>query len=115
MLRFLWDLITTLIFRPGWTFPEFIIRPARLLYEDGLVMSTAFVGRQGVGKTFALANELLEQIKRHPEQPFFVFDWSGGLINTLLLLALSDARRDEIRPRLVFDAMGGREINGEAF
>ena len=115
MLRFHWNLITSLIFRPGWTFPEFVIRPARLLHDDGLVMSTAFVGRQGVGKTFALANELLEQIKRHPEQPFFVFDWSGGLINTLLLLALSDARRDEIRPRLVFDAMGGREINGEAF
>lgn len=115
MFRFIWDLITNLLFRSGWRFPEFILRPTRLLHEEGLVMSTAFVGRQGVGKTFALANELLEQIKGHPEQPFFVFDWSGGLINTLLLLALSDARYHEIRKRLVFDAMGGREINGEAF
>ena len=115
MLRFILNLITNLMFRRGWRFPEFIIRPARLLHEEGLVMSTTFVGRQGVGKTFALAMELLEQIKGHPEQPFFVFDWSGGLINTLLLLTLSDDRRDEIRQRLVFDAMGGREINGEVF
>jgi len=78
-------------------------------------MSTAFVGRQGVGKTFALANELLEQIKYHPEQPFFIFDWSVGLINTLLMLVLSDAKREEIQPRLVFDAMGGRVIDGEEY
>ena len=78
MLRFIWDLIKSLIFRSGWRFPEFIIRPTRLLHEDGLVMSTAFVGRQGVGKTFTLANELLEQIKGHPEQPFFIFDCAVG-------------------------------------
>ena len=70
---------------------------------------------QGVGKTFALANELLEQIKAQPEQPFFIFDWSGGLIDTLLMLALSDSKREEIRPRLIYDAMGGREINGNTY
>src|SRR3990172_5684539 len=115
MLRFLWNLITSLILRNGWTLPEFIIRPRRFLYEPGLVMSTAFVGRQGVGKTFALALELLEQIRSHPEQPFFVFDWSGGLINVLLLLIQSDETREAIVPRLVYDAMGGRSINGQAY
>jgi len=115
MLRFIWNLITRLLFRRGWKFPEFLIRPARLLHENGLVMSTAFVGRQGVGKTFALATELLEQIKNHPEQSFFIFDWSVGLINTLLMLILSDARRNEILPRLILDVMGGREINGEVY
>ncbi len=115
MIRFLWELFRSLFFRSSWRLPEFVIRPVRLLHEEGLVMSTAFVGRQGVGKTFALANELLEQIKRHPEQPFFIFDWSGGLINTILMLVLSDPKGDEIQQRLVFDAMGGRDINGEAY
>jgi len=95
--------------------PEFVIRPRRLLHEAGLVMSSVFIGRQGVGKTFALAQEILEHIKANPNQPFFIFDWSGGLINTLYLLILSDPKRDEIMPRLVYDAMGGRTINGQAY
>ena len=78
-------------------------------------MSTVFAGRQGVGKTFTLATELLEQIKNHPEQPFFIFDWSGGLINTLFQLILSDPRRDEIVGRLVYDGMGGREVDGRSY
>lgn len=115
MIRLFWDIIKSLFFRSGWKLPEFVIWPTRLLYEEGLVMSTAFIGRQGVGKTFALANELLEQIKHNKEQSFFIFDWSGGLINTLFMLALSDAKRDEIIPRLIYDEMGGRNINGEAY
>jgi len=78
-------------------------------------MSTAFVGRQGVGKTFALAQELLEQIKANPDQPFFIFDWSGGLINTLFQLILSDPKREEIERRLIYDAMGGRVIDSHAY
>ncbi len=115
MIRFLLNLIAGLFFRNPWRLPEFVVRPIRLLHERGLVMSTAFVGRQGSGKTFALAMELLEQIKANPEQPFFIFDWSGGLINTLFQLILSDPKRDEIVPRLVYDAMGGRTINGQAY
>jgi hypothetical protein len=71
MIRFILNLIA-LLFERGWTFPQFIIRPARLLFEAGFVMSTVFVGRQGVGKTFALALEFLEQIKANPDQPFFL-------------------------------------------
>jgi hypothetical protein len=115
MIRFLWELFKSLFFRSRWRLPEFVFRPGRLLHEQGLVMSTAFVGRPGAGKTVALANELLVQIKHHPEQSFFIFDWSGGLINTLLMLALSDEKRDEIIPRLIYDAMGGREIDGEVY
>ena len=88
MIRFLLNLIIRLLFRNGWRIPEFVVRPARLLYQAGLVMSSVFVGRQGSGKTFALAVELLNQIKAHPEQSFFIFDWSGGLINVLFLLIL---------------------------
>jgi len=115
MIRFLLNLIAGLFFRIPWRIPEFVIRPARLLHEAGLVMSSVFVGRQGSGKTFALASELLEQIKANPDQPFFIFDWSGGLINTLFRLILSDPRREEIERRLVYDAMGGRTINGQAY
>src|SRR3990172_6840480 len=115
MFSFLLDLIASLILRGGWMMPEFVIRPRRFLYEPGLVMSTVFVGRQGVGKTFSMALELLEQIKAHPEQSFFVFDWSGGLINVLLLLIHSDTMKDGIEPRLVYDAMGGRSINDQVY
>src|SRR5215207_6624418 len=115
MIRFLLNLIARLFFRINWRMPEFVIRPQRLLHEAGLVMSSVFVGRQGVGKTFALAQELLEHIKANPNQPFFIFDWSGGLINTLFQLVLSDPKSDEIMPRLVYDAMGGRTINGQFY
>jgi hypothetical protein len=115
MIRFLLNLIARFFFRTTWRLPEFVVRPHRLLHEAGLVMSTVFLGRQGVGKTFALAQELLEQIKANPDQPFFIFDWSGGLINTLYLLMLSDPKRDELLPRLVYDAMGGRTINDESY
>lgn len=115
MIRFLLNLIARLFFRPNWRMPEFVIRPHRLLHEAGLVMSSVFVGRQGVGKTFALAQEILEHTKANPNQPFFIFDWSGGLINTLFQLILSDPKKDEIMPRLVYDAMGGRSINGKSY
>lgn len=115
MIRQLITFIIRFFFGPHWRFPQFVVRPPRLLHEKGLVMSTAFVGRQGVGKTYALAVELLEQMKAHPEQPFFIFDWSGGLISVLMLLILSDLKRDELLPRLVYDAMGGRTINGKAY
>jgi len=115
MIRLILRLIAKLFFKARLGFPEFVVQPGRLLYEPGLVMSSVFVGRQGVGKTFALATELLEQIKAHPEQPFFIFDWSGGLINTLFQLVLSDPKREEIAGRLIYDAMGGREIDGQPF
>jgi len=115
MIRLIWELITKLFFRTRWRIPEFVARPSRLLHESGLVMSSVFVGRQGVGKTFALATELLEQIKAHPEQPFFIFDWSGGLINTLFQLVLSDPEREKIAGRLIFDPMGGRTIEGQPY
>lgn len=92
-----------------------MVRPARLLYEKALVLSTVFVGRSGVGKTYTLAKELLELMKAHPEQAFIVFDWSGGLITILMLLILSDPDRSKLLRRLVYDAMGGRTINGNAY
>src|SRR5215211_6529012 len=101
MIRFLLNLFARIFFNHNWRIPEYILRPVRLLYEAGLVMSTAFIGRPGAGKTFALAQELLAQMKAHPKQSFFIFDWSGGLINTLYLLILSDPQREELEARLV--------------
>jgi hypothetical protein len=68
-----------------------------------------------VGKTYALAVELLELMKAHPEQPFIIWDWSGGLITILMRLILSDPKRDELLARLVYDAMGGRQIHGKSY
>jgi hypothetical protein len=115
MIRLFFSFITRLFFGPHWRFPQFIVAPARLLYEAALALSNVFLGRQGVAKTFTVAQELLEQMKAHPEQPFFIFDWSGGLIITLFLLILSDPKRDELLPRLIYDDMGGRTINGEPY
>lgn len=115
MITSFWNFLLRLFFRTNWRFPEFVVRPARLLHEGGLVLSSAFLGRPGAGKTFALAQELLEQMKAHPEQSFFIFDWSGRVINTLFQLIISDPQRDEIERRLVFDAMGGRTIKGHEY
>src|ERR1043165_987623 len=54
-------------------------------------------------------------MKAHPEQAFVIFDWSGGLITILMLLILSDPEREKLLPRLVYDAMGGRRINGRTY
>src|SRR5688500_10971563 len=110
MIRFLWNLFASLLFGRNQRVPKFVARPARLLHEKGLVLSTALIGRPGVGKTYALAVELIALMEAHPEQSFFVFDWSGGLITILLLLVLSSPNRWHLLPRIVYDAMGGRKI-----
>jgi hypothetical protein len=115
MIRLFFSFITRFFFGPHWRFPQFIVQPARLLYEKALVLSTVFVGRSGVGKTYAMAVELLELMKAHPEQAFIIFDWSGGLIVILMLLILSDRDSWKLLPRLVYDAMGGRIINGRSY
>src|SRR5688500_8289102 len=115
MINQLFTFIIRFFFGPHWRFPQFVVRPARLLHEKGLIMATAFVGRQGVGKTYALAVELLEQMKAQPEQAFVILDWSGGLITILLLLILSDPESGKLLPRVVYDAMGGRKINGQIY
>src|SRR5688572_5003010 len=115
MIRQLFTFIIRFFFGPHWRFPQFVVAPARLLYEAALALSNVYVGRQGSAKTFTVAQELLVQMKAHPEQPFFIFDWSGGLIITLFLLILSDPKRNELLPRLIYDDMGGRTINGEPY
>lgn len=59
MIRLILSLIAKLFFKARMGFPEFVVQPGRLLYEPGLVMSSVFVGRQGVGKTFALVGTRL--------------------------------------------------------
>jgi hypothetical protein len=115
MIRFLLNLLARLFFGTHWRLPEFLVRPARLLYEKALVLSQVFLGRSGVGKTWTLVAEVLELIKAHPEQAFIIFDWSGGLITILLLMILSDPKRDELLRRLVYDPMGGRTIKGQPY
>jgi hypothetical protein len=115
MIRLLFNFIVKLFFGTHWSFPQFVVRPTRLLYDKGLTMATAIVGRQGIGKTWALAVELWQLMKAYPEQSFIIFDWSGGLIFFLMLLILSDPESWKLLPRLVFDGMGGRKINGKTY
>jgi hypothetical protein len=115
MIKVIFTFLAKLLFGPHWRMPQFVVRPARLLYERALALSTVFVGRSGVGKTYALAKELLELMKAHPEQCFVVLDWKGELTTTLKLLILSDPESPKLLPRLVYDAMGGRIINGKSY
>lgn len=115
MIRLFLAIIARLFFGTHWRLPEFVVRPTRLLYEKGLAMATAIVGRQGIGKTYALAVELKQLMMDHPEQAFIIFDWSGGLIVILMLLILSDPESWKLLPRLVYDAMGGRKIQGQTY
>src|SRR6266540_2079889 len=54
MIRFILNMIARFFFGAHWSLPEFVVRPARLLYEKALVLSQVFVGRSGVGKTYAM-------------------------------------------------------------
>jgi hypothetical protein len=115
MIRQLFTFIFRFFFGPHWRFPQFLVQPARLLHEKGLTLATAIVGRQGIGKTYALAVEIIELMLAHPEQAFVIFDWSGGLIFILMLLILSDPKKWVLLPRLVYDPLAGRKINGQTY
>lgn len=81
------------------------------LFDKGLTMGTLVIGRQGTGKTSALARHAVDYFLSHPDEAIFVLDWSGSITNDILTLILQQPKeaREKAVKRLVYDELGNRE------
>jgi hypothetical protein len=79
------------------------------LPSEGLTMGTLIIGRQGTGKTTALARHLVDYFKQFPNRAIFVLDWSGAISDSILKLVLSDPNKDALLSRIVYDELGHPE------
>lgn len=81
------------------------------LLPDGLTMGTLYIGKQGSGKTTALARHLVDYFKSFPRRAVFVLDPSGSLTDDILAIILSEPKdiRDRLIKRLVYDELGHPE------
>lgn len=81
------------------------------LSDAGLTMGSLYIGRQGSGKTSALARHLVEYFDAHPQEAIFVLDWSGDLSNKILaqFCQRSYGERQKVAHRLVYDEPGHPE------
>lgn len=73
------------------------------LFDAGLTMGTLYIGKQGTGKTTALARHLVDYFKRYPDRAIFILDWSGSLTDSILAMLLDDK---ENLKRVVYDQLG---------
>lgn len=76
------------------------------LPAEGLTMGTLIIGRQGTGKTTALARHLVEYFKYFPTRAIFVLDWSGAISDSILKLVLMENKKDDLLKRIVYDELG---------
>lgn len=78
-----------------------------------MTKANAVVGAQGTGKTFAVAQEVWEMIKDHPDYSFVIYEWGSMMMDTLLAMALSDPSGKSQLKRFIFDPIAGRKIRHE--
>lgn len=76
------------------------------LFDAGLTMGTLYIGKQGTGKTTALARHLVDYFKRYPDRAMFILDWSGGLTDSVIAMLKNDP---ESLKRVVYDQLGNTE------
>src|ERR1043165_3227944 len=76
------------------------------LFTEGLTMGTLYIGRQGTGKTTALARHLVDYFKAFPDRAIFVLDWSGSITDGILSLVSQD---NLFLKRIIYDEMGHPE------
>ena len=76
------------------------------LFIEGLTMGTLYIGRQGTGKTTALARHLVDYFKAFPDRAIFVLDWSGSITDGILSLVSQD---NLLVKRIIYDEMGHPE------
>jgi hypothetical protein len=76
------------------------------LFDAGLTMGTLYIGKQGTGKTTALARHLVEYFKRYPDRAIFVLDWSGSITDAVLAMLIDDK---ESLKRVIYDELGNPE------
>lgn len=72
-------------------------------------MGTLFIGKQGTGKTTALARHLVEYFKAFPDRAVFVLDWSGSITDTILTMILGEPNRSTYIKRIIYDQLGNEE------
>lgn len=77
--------------------------------SEGLTMGTLIIGRQGTGKTTALARHLVEYFKLNQNRAIFVLDWSGAITDSILKLVLAEPKKHELLRRIVYDELGHPE------
>lgn len=79
------------------------------LFHEGLTMGTLFIGKQGTGKTTALARHLVEYFKAFPDRAVFVLDWSGSITDSILTMILGEPLRSTYLKRVIYDQLGNEE------
>jgi hypothetical protein len=72
-------------------------------------MGTLYIGKQGTGKTMALARHLVEYLQAHPGRAVFVLDWSGSITDALLSIIMAVKDRESLEKRLIYDQLGNTE------
>lgn len=77
------------------------------LFDEGLTMGTLYIGKQGTGKTTALARHLVDYFKRYPDRAMFILDWSGSITDSVLAMLMDDK---ESLKRVIYDQLGNPEI-----
>jgi len=90
-------------------FPNCRISAHDELLAEGLTMGTLYIGRQGTGKTSALARHLVEYFKHFPDRAIFVLDWSGSITDSILSILLQEPNRDQLSRRIIYDELGNPE------
>src|SRR5215213_6206014 len=87
-------------------FPDSRLGGYDQLFTEALTMGTLYIGRQGTGKTTALARHLVDYFKVFPDRAIFVLDWSGSITDGILSLLSHD---NLILKRIIYDEMGHPE------
>jgi hypothetical protein len=96
----------TILYSGSPKFPDSRVGGYDQLFTGGLTMGTLYIGRQGTGKTTALARHLVEYFKAFPDRAIFVLDWSGSITDGILSLVSQD---DLLLKRIIYDEMGHPE------
>src|SRR5687768_665064 len=79
------------------------------LYAESGTRGVFVGGDPGTGKTRYIAGQYYKRFKENPKTAIFVFDWSGGITNTLLDLISRDPDHENLLKRVVLNEYGGDE------
>ena len=103
-----WTLFRKLFLPQDPPFPNTRVSSYDQLLPDGLTMGTLYIGRQGTGKTTALARHIVEYFKAFPDRAIFVLDWSGSITDSILGIIANEPPRVsyELTARLIYDELG---------
>jgi hypothetical protein len=106
-----WKLFRKLFLPENPPFPRTRVAPYDQLLPDGLTMGTLYIGRQGTGKTTAMARHIVEYFKTYPDRAIFVLDWSGAMTDAILGIIENEPPKvsSSLTPRLVYDELGHPE------